>query len=276
MKRVSGASAVALLMFASTGFAVEMLEISAERANVRSGPGTKHDIVTSLSEGDRYEVLGQKGEWVQIMYLVGVKGWVHGELGDIVFTEEKRPKVVKQFEAGEILVLPKRQLGDLSAGMVEFGGGMLMNFSGMFMTFGGMQPAPAWDGGYFIHLEPTFGYFATEQIELAGTIGLMSWGDDGYSTNALALVGSVLEHFETGSPTVPYGLLGLGFVNFSTSSYGYDDSESGLLLRFGGGGRIFVTDTWNIRAELRFEKIFIENVDLTANVVFYITGLKAP
>jgi hypothetical protein len=262
MRRLSGAFAVGLLMFASTAFAAEMLEITAARANMRSGPGTKHDIVTSLTDGEKYEVLDQKGEWVQIMYLVGVKGWIHADLGDIVFTEEKRPEVVKQVEAEQILAPPKRRPGDLSAGMVEFGGGMSMSFV---------------SGSSLLDIEPVIGFFSTREFELEAGLGLLRMGSGSYSQTQLLVIGKGIYNIQTGTSAVPYGFFGLGFVNFS-SSYGWGSSysEGGMLMRFGGGTRLFVTDTWNIRAEIRFDKVFIEYMDMTTNFMFYITGLKAP
>jgi len=264
MRKLSGALAVGLLMFASTALPAEMLKITAARANVRSGPGTKHDIVTNLSEGEEYEVLDQEGEWVQIVYLVGVKGWVHADLGDIVFTDERLPEPVTEVEAEEILALPKRKPGHLLAGTVEFGGGILMSFV---------------SGSSLLDIEPVIGIFSTPEFEFEAGLGFLRMGYNDYSQTEFILIGKGIYNIQTGTPTVPYGFFGLGFVNYSWSYDGYygdSHSEGGMLLRFGAGTRFFITDTWNIRAEFRLDKAFIEYTDMTTNFVFYITGLKAP
>lgn len=264
MRNLSGALAVGLLMFASTALPAEMLKITAARVNVRSGPGTEHDIVTSLSDGEKYEVLDQKGEWVQIIYLIGVKGWVHADLGDIVFTDEKLSEPVRQMEAEEILVPPKRKPGDLSAGMVEFGGGMLMSFV---------------SGSHLFDIEPVIGTFTTPEFELEAGLGFVRMGYYDHSQSEFILIGKGIYNIQTGTPTVPYGFFGLGFVNYSWSYDGYyggSHSEGGVLMRFGAGTRFFITDTWNMRAEIRLDKVFIEYTDITTNFMFYITGLKAP
>lgn len=48
-------------------------------ANVRSGPGTKNDIVAKLNKGDQVEILERKGNWSRIDYGLG-EGWIANSL----------------------------------------------------------------------------------------------------------------------------------------------------------------------------------------------------
>ncbi|MCP5230726.1 MAG: SEL1-like repeat protein [Zoogloeaceae bacterium] len=41
-------------------------KVSADRANVRSGPGTNHDVVSTLEKGARLLVLTRNGDWLRV------------------------------------------------------------------------------------------------------------------------------------------------------------------------------------------------------------------
>ncbi len=48
-------------------YCVPMIEVSAERLNVRSGPGLEYDVWTQLNSSELYEVEEDMGEWYKIM-----------------------------------------------------------------------------------------------------------------------------------------------------------------------------------------------------------------
>ena len=52
--------------------------VLASRLNVRSGPGVTYDTMGDLKQGDRVEVIGHQGSWLQIVYSAsaGGTGWV--------------------------------------------------------------------------------------------------------------------------------------------------------------------------------------------------------
>lgn len=50
-------------------------------ANVRRGPGTDYDIITTLSVHEEVAVIGQFEAWLQVQLLDGQTGWVFNELG---------------------------------------------------------------------------------------------------------------------------------------------------------------------------------------------------
>jgi len=254
MKRFSLVLAVALLAFAtSAAFAAEMFQITATRANVRSGAGTQYDILTSVSRGEKYEVLGQRGRWVKIMLPTGRDGWVHLNLGKIAFGEGKRPPREVKPRTAPFRI--RRRTGRPSTGMFEFGGNVSMMFG----------------NGTAIGIKPMVGYFITPAIEAQGTFLLTRTEYAGFSTTTFGLIADGLYHFPVPIDILPYGFFGLGFQNLSPSE---GDGQAGLLLRFGGGTRIFLTDAWNVRAELELGQWFVEGSDFKVGLGAYITGLK--
>ena len=48
-----------------------------DKCNVRSGPGTNHDIVFTVERGVPFKVLERNGNWVHIQHADGDKGWIH-------------------------------------------------------------------------------------------------------------------------------------------------------------------------------------------------------
>ena len=48
--------------------------------NVRSGPGTQHDIVFKTEKGVPYKVLKHEGDWIRILHVDGDTGWIHKSL----------------------------------------------------------------------------------------------------------------------------------------------------------------------------------------------------
>ncbi len=56
----------------------DVRKVNADYVNMRAGPGTQHDVLTQLREGDRVEVLEDSGNgWVQLRETgTGREGWV--------------------------------------------------------------------------------------------------------------------------------------------------------------------------------------------------------
>jgi len=48
-----------------------------KKCNIRSGPGTKHDVAFQVEEGIPFKVIKRKGRWIQIEHEDGDKGWIH-------------------------------------------------------------------------------------------------------------------------------------------------------------------------------------------------------
>ena len=51
--------------------------VTRESVNVRSGPGTDHEIVFTVARGVPFHVLERRGQWIHIRHADGEKGWIH-------------------------------------------------------------------------------------------------------------------------------------------------------------------------------------------------------
>jgi N-acetylmuramoyl-L-alanine amidase len=51
--------------------------IKSQNINIRSGPGTDQGIVFRADQGVAFKVLGQKGEWLEVVHETGAEGWLH-------------------------------------------------------------------------------------------------------------------------------------------------------------------------------------------------------
>jgi len=76
------------LLLASWVTAAEMVAIAGDDINMRSGPGTEHAILWKLDSGFPIEVVGVKGEWLQVKDFEGSTGWVHKK------TTQKTPHAI--------------------------------------------------------------------------------------------------------------------------------------------------------------------------------------
>lgn len=47
------------------------------KCNVRSGPGTDHDVVFTVERGVPFKELERKGNWINIRHADGDTGWIH-------------------------------------------------------------------------------------------------------------------------------------------------------------------------------------------------------
>jgi SH3-like domain-containing protein len=48
--------------------------------NVRSGPGTKHEILFKAEVGIPFKVLKSEGSWLNVLHRDGDRGWIHKSL----------------------------------------------------------------------------------------------------------------------------------------------------------------------------------------------------
>ncbi len=76
-----------ILGFSATALA-ERLAVSAPVANIRSGPGTRHNVLWKVEKFFPLLVIDKSGEWYQFKDFEGDRGWVHRSLVD------KTPSVV--------------------------------------------------------------------------------------------------------------------------------------------------------------------------------------
>jgi len=79
MKRLVLFIVLSLLVCAGEASA-KRLAVSAGRANVRSGPGTNHEVLWSVGKYYPFDVLKKSGRWYKIRDFEGDAGWMHGSL----------------------------------------------------------------------------------------------------------------------------------------------------------------------------------------------------
>ena len=63
---------------ASTG--EPSVQLTGSSVNIRSGPGTSHDIIDSVKRGDRLILLGESGNWFQVRLPNGKVGYIINKL----------------------------------------------------------------------------------------------------------------------------------------------------------------------------------------------------
>ena len=51
-----------------------------KKCNIRSGPGTKFDIIFRVGLGISFRVVERKGNWIRVEHADGDKGWIHKSL----------------------------------------------------------------------------------------------------------------------------------------------------------------------------------------------------
>lgn len=76
MKRLLSAI-ILLLFFTTTVDAVQMVSVTGEKVNMRSGPGTTKAILWELGEGFPLRVLRTKGKWLKVTDFENDEGWIH-------------------------------------------------------------------------------------------------------------------------------------------------------------------------------------------------------
>lgn len=88
MKRAAHKIMAAVLVFVVfTGTAAaQRLAVSADIANIRSGPGTGYDVIWQVEKYYPIEVVNTSGNWYHFRDFEGDEGWVHQSLVDKLST----------------------------------------------------------------------------------------------------------------------------------------------------------------------------------------------
>ena len=76
---IASVSIVLLIIFSSIAIA-ERLAVVSSIANIRSGPGTKYDILWQIEKYHPVLVLKKSGNWYQFRDFEADKGWIHKSL----------------------------------------------------------------------------------------------------------------------------------------------------------------------------------------------------
>ena len=60
--------------------AQQMVSVSGEEVNMRSGPGTQHPADWILGRGYPLKVVGRRGDWLEVRDFENDKGWIYRRL----------------------------------------------------------------------------------------------------------------------------------------------------------------------------------------------------
>ncbi|MDY0131968.1 MAG: SH3 domain-containing protein [Desulforegulaceae bacterium] len=83
-----------LILFSVQCFAGERLSVESNRVNVRSGPGTKYEVLWQAEKNYPLEVVEEKGKWVHFKDFEGYEGWAYKPL-----LGKKKTVVVKVYKS---------------------------------------------------------------------------------------------------------------------------------------------------------------------------------
>ena len=70
----------ALCLFYSTAALAERLTVGSDIANIRSGPGTKYDILWNVEKYHPLFILEKSDNWYRFRDFEGDEGWIHKSL----------------------------------------------------------------------------------------------------------------------------------------------------------------------------------------------------
>ncbi len=68
------------LLLAGPLFAADYVTVRSDAVNVRTGPGTDHQVAMELFAGYPLQVLERQGEWLRIVDFEKDSGWIHTSL----------------------------------------------------------------------------------------------------------------------------------------------------------------------------------------------------
>ncbi len=93
MKKILVLTIMALVLLVGTAIA-KRLAVSVDKANVRSGPGTKHEVLWSVGKYYPVDTLKKSGNWYKIRDFENDEGWIfHSLIGKIPSVIVKAPLV---------------------------------------------------------------------------------------------------------------------------------------------------------------------------------------
>jgi len=85
-----------LVLTATSLVAAQRLMVSSKVANIRSGPGTKYEVLWQVERYHPLQIVEKKGNWYKFTDFEGDQGWVHRSLveeGDAVITVKDKCNV---------------------------------------------------------------------------------------------------------------------------------------------------------------------------------------
>lgn len=111
-------------LWSSGSYAKEMVSVNRNEINMRSGPGTQHDVLWALSRGYPLQVVRKKGNWLEVRDFEKDSGWVYAPLvskkaysivnvntANVRSSPSTSSRIVATAERGEVLRTLSRKNG---------------------------------------------------------------------------------------------------------------------------------------------------------------------
>jgi uncharacterized protein YraI len=115
-----------LLSGPALGATSDVLTVTGDRVNVRSGPGTDRPVMMQVSHDRRLVEIGRQGDWVhvEIAGAGGVDGWIHGSLvappdGEAPLTPAVSELPAEATAGAPVPAQPTEELSDVSPAAPE-------------------------------------------------------------------------------------------------------------------------------------------------------------
>jgi len=103
---------VAMLVMAAPALALERMAVKSSTANLRSGPGTKYEVLWQVEKFHPLLIIEKKGAWYKIKDFEGDMAWVHssllGKINGVITTKTKCNVRSKPNKGGKILFTVER------------------------------------------------------------------------------------------------------------------------------------------------------------------------
>jgi SH3-like domain-containing protein len=95
--------------------AAGMVSVAREEINLRAGPGTNHDALWLVGRGYPLEVIGRRGDWIQVRDFEADSGWVYRPLvaRDPHFVVKATVANVRSEPRGNARIVGKARYGDV-------------------------------------------------------------------------------------------------------------------------------------------------------------------
>ncbi len=113
--------------------------ITGSVVNVRSGPGTEYEVLTTVKKSERVKAISRSGEWFKISTSGGTVGWVLGEYIDLSGSTVSRSASTATRNSGT--VVESAETSDLRTNIVNYA----KKFLGTKYVYGGSSPSKGFD-----------------------------------------------------------------------------------------------------------------------------------
>lgn len=133
MRLLPIAAAFALPSLASEAAAQRMVSVASKEANLRSGPGTQHDVEWVVDRGFPLQVLSRRGDWLQVRDFENDRAWIHRSLTGTVphFIVTAKVANVRSEPTTASRVVGKLAYGDLVKTLARTTGWIKIQRAGM-------------------------------------------------------------------------------------------------------------------------------------------------